>query len=129
MLNFKKFLYEQNTVGTHNDGPGAAYLSSEFTGSEAPENAKFDGRPPHLSSLDAILPSISKTGQIRMIERNKNPIFILLSDGTQLYLSWDEFKRIKGPTPETGKNLTVVFQRNATDTSQTPSRINSILCH
>jgi len=132
MLNFKDFLQkieEQNTVGTHNDGPGVGYLPSEFTGSEAPENAKFDTRPPHLSSLDAILPSVTKKGQIRLIERNKNPIFILLSDGTQLYLSWDEFKRIRGQEPTVGKNLTVVFQRNMNDRSKSPSKINSILCH
>jgi hypothetical protein len=137
MLNFKEFLKieEQNTVGTHNDGPGVAYLPSEFTGSAAPDKtldarnlSSLEGKS-HISNLDAVLPAVTKKGQIRLIEKNKNPIFILLSDGTQLYLSWDEFKRIHGQTPEVGKHLTVVFQRHLADQSKTPSKINSILCH
>jgi hypothetical protein len=128
MLNFKEFFYnEQNTVGYHNDVATAANLPSDWSGSEAPQ--KLDGRPGFLSSLDVILPSVTVTSEIRNIDRNKNPISILLADGTQLYLSWDEFKRISGPTPETGKKLTVIFQRNSGNRSSGPSQINSILCH
>mgnify|MGYP003337395045 CR=1 FL=1 len=39
-------------------------------------------------------------------KRNKNPIFIMLSDGTKLYLSWDEFRRVEGVEPEIGKKIT-----------------------
>jgi len=129
MLKFKEFinLIEQNTVGKHNDFAAATYLPSDFTGSEAAPH--FDGRPPFLSSLDVILPSVKKTAEIRILERNKNPIFIMLSDGTKLYLTWNEFKRISGPKPEVGRKLTVIFQRNPDDKSDTPSKINGIFCH
>ncbi len=88
---------------------------------------KIDEQTTSLAT--AILPSVSKASQIRMIERNKNPIYILLADGTQLYLSWDEFKRIRGKEPEPGRKLTVVFQRNEGDRSKSPSQINNIICH
>lgn len=119
MLNFKDFF--------ENDGSHVAYLPSDFTGSEAPPT--FDGRPGFLSSIDAVLPNTTKTAKIQLIEKNKNPIVILLSDGTKLYLTWDEFKRIPGPVPTVGKSLTVVFQRLPNDNSKEPSQINSILCH
>lgn len=75
-----------------------------------------------------VLPSVTKRSEIKFIERNKNPIFILLADGTKLYLSWDEFKRIHGDEPEVGKSLIVSFQRLETDNSKAMSQINSILC-
>lgn len=119
MLNFKEFL--------ENDGSNIAYMASDMAGSEAPP--KMDGNPLFLSSLNAILPNVVKTSQIKILERNKNPIFLMLADGTKLFLTWDEFKRIPGPEPTVGKTLTVVFQRNPDDKSETPSKINSILCH
>ncbi len=128
MLNFKEFFYaEQNTVGRHNDMATAARLPSDWSGTEAPP--KFDGRPGFLASLDVMMPSVTVTSEIRNIEKNKDPIFILLGDNTKLYLTWDEFKRISGPTPEVGKKLTVIFQRNLGDKSGEPSQVNSILCH
>lgn len=138
MLNFKEFLQkleEQNTVGKHNDGPGAAYLSAAYTGGTTWQNpaslttSSHNVRLPESPGLEAILPSVTRTSQIKLLERNKNPIFMLLADGTKLYLSWDEFRRVKGQTPEVGKSLTVVFQRRDDDRSGTPSKINSILCH
>jgi len=137
MLNFKEFLQkieEQNTVGKHNDGPGAAYLSSAWTGSTTSQlpasltTSAMDVKLPDNPGLDALLPNITKTSQIRILERNKNPIFMMLADGTKLYMSWDEFRRIKGDEPSIGKNVTVVLQRLENDRSAQPSRINSIRC-
>jgi hypothetical protein len=75
------------------------------------------------------LPSVKKTSTISFLERNKNPIFILLSDGTKIYLSWDEFKRIEGTEPVVGKKMTVVFQRNPADRSESTSQIERLICH
>lgn len=77
----------------------------------------------------AILPSVSRTSVVAAMEFNKNPIFILLKDGTRLYLSIDEFNRIKGKKPQIGASLTVVFQRSEVDKSNNTSKINSIICH
>jgi hypothetical protein len=138
MLNFKEFLQkleEQNTVGKHNDGPGVAYLHAPWTGSltgQLPASlttSAQDVKLPDNPGLDAILPSVTKTSQIRILERNKNPIFMMLADGTKLYMTWDEFRRIKGPEPAVGKHVTVNFQRLDYDRSSTPSKINSIHCH
>ena len=131
MLNFKEFieknLNEENTVGKHNDYANTAFLSSDFTGSETPPN--FGSRPGFLPSLDTLLPSVTKSSRIRLIERNKNPISIVLEDGTHLFLTWSEYKRIVGAEPQVGRKITVVFQRNEQDRSKSPSKINSITCH
>ncbi len=82
-----------------------------------------------IALSQTILPSVQKTATIKFVERNKNPIFVLLSDGTKLYFSWDEFRRIKGPEPSPGKKMTVTFQRNEMDRSKEPSKINNILVH
>lgn len=47
---------------------------------------------------------------------------------THIYLTWDEFKRIKGE-PARGKMATVVFQRHPSDRSQLPSQVQSITIH
>jgi hypothetical protein len=47
---------------------------------------------------------------------------------THIYLTWDEFKRIKGEVGR-GKKMTVVFQRHPSDKSRLPSQIQSITVH
>jgi len=127
MLQFKKYLTEQNTVGYHNDGPGAPYLTSDFTGSETPMN--YGGHPTWLPSLDLGLPTVTKTAKIIQIERNKNPISVMLQDQTRLYFTYDEFRRIKGSEPKEGKMMTVVFQRHPGDGSEAPSQVQSCTVH
>ena len=135
MKTFIEFLRlkEENTVGYHNDGPGSgfdpsggAYLGSDFTGSET--HGKFLGNPSHLPSLDMQLPQMTRSGRIRLIDKNKNPIFILLSDGTKLYLTWDQFKRIDGDEPAIGKLMQVTFQRHTNSGEDENSKITQCRC-
>jgi hypothetical protein len=132
MQGFRQFLNEQNVPGYHLDGPGGpfvqrgnAYLSSDQTGSE--QVPTFVGHAQHLPGIDIAIPNnipfTKKTGKIQFIERNKNPITIRLSDGTSIYLTWDEFRRIK-EEPEIGKTMTVIFQSKP-DT-KVPSKIEKI---
>lgn len=72
----------------------------------------------------ALVPTVTKKGIIRTIDRNKNPIMIQLSDGTRLYFSWDEFRRVK-KEPEVGKTMTVVLQRHHLDNREEPSQIHT----
>ncbi len=124
-LNFKDYMLqcEMNTVGTHNDGATTAFLSSAVSGSEA--GAKLPG-------IDLVIPNdiptVKKTSVIRVVERNKNPIHISLDDGTRLYLTWDEFRRVGGCQPEPGKKMTITFQRRGADTSVNPSQVQSCFC-
>lgn len=74
------------------------------------------------------LPSVKKTGKIIEIKKNKNPIFVHLSNDTKVFLSYDEYKRMK-IKPSVGKKMTVDFQRLPTDNSKNPSQINSIKVH
>lgn len=127
MLYFRKF-WEENTVGKHNDFAGGAYLTSDFTGSEASQTMGLEGRPPQYPSYDLGLPNVTKTGIIKFIDKNKNPIFIFLSDGTKLYLSLDEFNRVKSK-PEVGKTIVAVFQRAENDVSDNTSQIASLKCY
>jgi hypothetical protein len=122
-MNFKQYIKitEQNTVGTHNDFATSAFLPSSWTGTESAPDANL----PFLSSTDLKIPQISRSSTINNIILNKNPITIELKDGTKLYLSLDEYNRIQNK-PEVGKNITVVFQRNELDKSETPSKIVGI---
>jgi len=125
-LNFKEYMLqcEMNTVGTHNDRATTAFLSSAVSRSEAGSK---------LPSVDLIIPkdipTVKRTSVIRVVERNKNPIRISLDDGTKLYLSWDEFKRIGGSEPQPGKKMTVTFQRRSNDRSLLPSQVQSCYCY
>lgn len=131
MTSFKEFIIksEQNTVGYHNDGPSGGFLSTDQTGSEANPSSAMIGHPGHLPGIDQILPSVTRTGIVTFIDKRKNPIFIHLSDGTKLYFTIDEFKRIQGTEPERGKTMVVSFQRNPADHTDTGSKINSCKCY
>jgi len=72
--------------------------------------------------MDLGLPTITKSGTIDLMIKNKNPIFVQLSDGSKLFFTHDEFKRIDGE-PERGRKMTIVFQRLSNDTSKQPSQI------
>jgi hypothetical protein len=119
-MNFKNFIkiVEQ----------GGAYLSSNWTNSEAPDTFSVIGRKNHLPSTDFVIPNITKTGKIEILIKNKNPIFIQLSDGSKLFFTLDEFKRIKGE-PKIGKMMTVEFQRHLDDLSDIPSKIIGCQAH
>ena len=80
--------------------------------------------PIQVPKLELDLPAVTKSGKIALIIKDKNPILMQMADGTQMYLTLDHFRRIKG-NPEVGRTMTVVFQRDPADRSQLPSRINS----
>lgn len=85
----------------------------------------FDWAKPIASSMPSLaldLPTVKKTARIEMVMDKKNPIYIQLSDGSRLYFSYDQFKRIEGK-PERGKNLVVTMQRRQDDNSEIPSKI------
>jgi uncharacterized OB-fold protein len=71
------------------------------------------------------LPSTERTSAITLIEKNKNPIFIALEDGTKLYLSYDEYKRLR-TEPKIGMKMHVVFRRIPNDVSLVTSKIDNI---
>jgi hypothetical protein len=125
MLNFKTWL-EQNTVGTHNDYATNAYVSSTVSGSEVPDTQGMLGHPPFLTSQDLLIkgvPTVERKGEIKAIDTKRDPCFIYLSDGTQLYIPHqDLLKRVQG-VPQVGKNMRIVFQRHPLDQSQNPSQI------
>lgn len=72
------------------------------------------------------LPVVHKTARISHLLDKKNPIYIGLSDGTKLFFTHDEFKRIEGK-PERGKDLIVVMQRRPEDTTELPSMISKCI--
>ena len=131
-MNFKKFLHtikEQNTVGKHNDFASAAFLSTNQSGSEAPDN--LQGRGLHLPSTDAIFPTPTNTGVIKSLgntndngEPTQNPIPVTLSDNTRLSLTWKQFNRIG--RPQKGWTVTVRFLRAPDDRTGEISGIHSI---
>ena len=124
-LNFKEF-FEQNTVGKHNDYAAGAYLNSAQTG-----HGGWDQKanPLNVPNLELGLPQVTKTGMVTHVERTKNPIAVFLSDGTRLFFSYDEFRRIKGCEPTPGRTLIVTFQRHPNNQSEHSSQIDKCRCY
>lgn len=108
--NFKNFLELTDLVATH----GAILLPENFAW--ARELSK------QLPALQLDMPTVEKRAKIDLIMDKKNPIYVQLSDGSKLFFSMDEFKRIEGK-PEQGKTLIVTMQRLAHDKSELPSQI------
>lgn len=108
--NFKNFLELSNLVQRH----GAVLFPEHFAW--AKELSK------QLPALNLDLPTIEKHAKIDVIMDKKNPIYVQLSDGSKLFFSIDEFKRIEGK-PERGKTLIVTMQRMSHDNSELPSQI------
>lgn len=76
-----------------------------------------------LTMPTGLLPLVFKKSTIKTVERNKNPIFVQLEDGTKLYFTWDEFKRIEGGEPKNGKKMLVIMQRREDDDTPSLSQI------
>ncbi len=75
-----------------------------------------------LPQLDLGLPQIKKSGSIEVVLQKQNPIYVQLSDGSKLFFTVDQFRRIKNK-PEVGKHMTVIFQRTTDDKSDVPSQL------
>lgn len=133
MAKFKQFIESDLGLGnlgsklwqTYNalDAPVGAFLSSDVSGSEQSDTQGSAGHPLHLPSTDLVIPKLERTGRIQQMMLTKNPIMIQLSDGTQAYFSYDEYRRIQGE-PALGKTMTIIFQRHPGDKSQMASKID-----
>lgn len=124
-LEFKKFF---ESIG------GGSYLPSTWTGSGPSDTMSFAGRPNFLPDIDLVLPpegtitpSLKKTGIVKDFIFNKNPITVILDDGTTLYFTYPEYKRIHGDLPIVPKltKMEIEFQRLPTDLTPLPSKISA----
>jgi hypothetical protein len=79
-----------------------------------------------MPKIELDIPTVKKVAKIMHVMDKKNPIYIGLSDGTQLFFTHDEFKRIHG-TPTRGKEMIVVLQRHGNDHSKLPSVISQCM--
>ena len=77
-----------------------------------------------LPNMDLDLPLVTKKSPIQIVIKRKNPIHVQLQDGTKLFFTHDEFRRIN-PEPLVGKIMTVKMIRLPTDGSTYPSQIKS----
>jgi hypothetical protein len=128
MKGFRDFikLQEQNVPGYHLDGPGGSFIQrgNAFLNSNNPRTLERTPlMPDTFLHIPEQIPQTKRSGKIRFIERNKNPIRVQLSDGTWLYFTLDEFNRIK-EEPEVGKTMTVIFQ--CRPDAKTSSKIDRI---
>jgi len=93
-------------------------------------NQNFDNQiaGAHLADIDLTIPSVTKTGRITILQLKKSPIYMRLSDGTELNFTWDEYKKIQGK-PSLGKTMTVIFQRHPKDVTNMNSKIEKVIVH
>jgi len=114
--------FSQNQAGTHNDFATAKFLPSTWTGSEDLGPYSYG-----VPGVDLEIPTVKRSSTIRSVESNRNPIRVSLMDGTTLYLTVDEFRRVNSRTKlESGKEITVTFQRREDDSGTAPSKVISI---
>ena len=79
-----------------------------------------------MPNMELDLPCVKKTAKIQILQYKKTPIFMQLSDGSQLFFTLDEFRRIKGK-PEVGKTVNYEMLRLADDKSSAPSMLKSCI--
>lgn len=130
-FSFRKFMegqgrihnaFSQNTAGTHNDFATSKLLPSTWTGTE-----DMGSYPHGAPGVDLEIPSAIRRSRIRSVNDRKDPIEVRLMDGTLIYLSLDEFKRVNSRTKlEVGREISVTFQRREGDGSPDPSKVVSI---
>jgi hypothetical protein len=77
-----------------------------------------------VQTLDMMVPTVTIRSPIEVIDDKNNPIRIQLKDGAKLYMSHDDFKRIKGDPPEVGKTLIAIMLRRPDDKSGQPSQVH-----
>jgi hypothetical protein len=128
MLKFKEYLLlsELNTVGKHNDYATGVIAPSVATGSEVPGTTNYWGHPPYLSSTDMItkgVPTKEVKGKIEMLLTKRDPCYLRLSDGTQLWVPHDALQKRFVGVPKVGRKMSITFQRRAQDNSQVRSQI------
>jgi hypothetical protein len=125
ILNFKQYFYESIGAGS--------MLQATWTGSQASDTMGLAGHPLNLPDIDIALPpegtvtpELKKTGIVKEFIFNKDPITVILNDGTVLYFTYDEYKRIQGDLPLVPKltRLEISFQTLPTSLSSIPSKIN-----
>lgn len=116
-LNFKNFLNEDINM--------TSMLSPEI-GNDMGYDKQSTDRFNISSVRSLILPTKTVTSQIRLLNNKTTPILIQLLNGTKIYLTYDEYEKLKPQDPQIGKTITVVFQRNPEDKSDNYSLINSI---
>lgn len=78
-----------------------------------------------LLSNNLGLPTVERVSEVKVVDRTKNPIRVILADGTTLKFTIDEFKIIPGGEPVKGKKMKVVFQRHPNDSSKNESQIQA----
>lgn len=109
--NFKEYLNFIELIQNN----GVVYVTEDFSWVKSISQA--------LPRIGLDLPTTEKRAKIESIFDKKNPIAIQLSDGSKLYFTLDEYKRIDGK-PEAGKTMIVRFQRLPNDSTELPSQIS-----
>jgi hypothetical protein len=77
-----------------------------------------------LPDMNLDLPCTEKESKIVVLIKRQNPIFVQLSDGSKLFFSNAEYKRINGE-PAIGKVMKLRMLRLPHDQSDSPSQIQS----
>lgn len=126
MAKFKQFLITED-IGFADLGPrldrlyNSSYLDSKIGGALTSSN-----NGSNMPDIELEIPSTVRSGRITNLMLRKNPIYIRLSDGTEAYFSYDEYRKIEGD-PQLGKTMTITFQRHPNNMSQQASKIDKAI--
>ena len=96
------------------------------------ETQAMAGHPLSMPDIDIVIPGagtitpyVTRKSRVKSFISNRNPLYIELADGTKLFMTLEEYKRIKGDLPLVPKHteITVYFQRLPADLSPNSSQI------
>lgn len=104
-----------------------AYITNGNNGIEQPED-DTSAKPNYLAATELTVPQVTRTGIIEVLNRHTNPIYLRLSDGTEIEMTHDQFLKVKGQ-PSVGKVMTVIFQRHSSDMTEQRSKIDQCFVH
>jgi len=129
-LEFKKF-FEDSTYHTQGIGAGSMvpdiWSNSDSYLSMYPE-PQLPYTDVKIGQTNVNIPIIIKKSIVTRFEDKKNPMYIELKDGTKLFITIGEYRRIQGDLPVVPKytELQVTFQRLPNDNSLEVSKIDKI---
>lgn len=134
-MNFREFVESYDSGSWQPLGmviPNTVFgaLPSSWT-NDTPTQKPFWGGYGDNNDFALGLPSVQKSGIIKILKKEHNPIYVVLQDANEhihrLYIPYQTWKNIQ-PEPEIGRTLAVVFDRRPEDRSEAPTKISSIRC-
>ena len=135
LLNFKEFFghasYSPSGMGPGSFVPDVWSNSDSYLQNLIPwETMQLPGHDFVMGQRPVDIPLVTKMGSVVKFLDKQNPMVIQLADGTKVFLSYEQYRKIKGDLPIVPKYTfaKISFQRVHNDNSLNVSKVANISC-